>query len=131
MNAGLERPQPVSVIVAGAACVCVAQRSNCDAGSANSCASDVAGHPAIPRRHAVTGAHVAEVRGVGAGAAGTVEACGEDAVGRQRGAGLGLSIVRTFVNMHGGTISAEKREPKGSRIIINLPMNSALAGVAE
>ena len=51
--------------------------------------------------------------------------------GRQRGAGLGLSIVRTFVNMHGGTISAEKREPKGSRIIINLPMNSALAGVAE
>ena len=51
--------------------------------------------------------------------------------GRQRGAGLGLSIVRTFVNMHGGTISAEKREPKGSRIIVNLPLDSALAGVAE
>jgi signal transduction histidine kinase len=51
--------------------------------------------------------------------------------GRQRGAGLALSIVRTFVNLHGGTISAEKREPKGSRIIVNLPMNSALAGVAE
>ncbi len=51
--------------------------------------------------------------------------------GRQRGAGLGLSIVRTFVNMHGGTISAEKREPKGSRIIVNLPLDSAMAGVAE
>ncbi|MNL33083.1 Sensor protein DivL [compost metagenome] len=51
--------------------------------------------------------------------------------GRQRGAGLGLSIVRTFVNMHGGTISAEKREPKGSRIIVNLPRDSAMAGVAE
>jgi signal transduction histidine kinase len=51
--------------------------------------------------------------------------------GRQRGAGLGLSIVRTFVNLHGGTISAEKRDPKGSRIIINLPLDSAMAGVAE
>lgn len=51
--------------------------------------------------------------------------------GRQRGAGLALSIVRTFVNLHGGTISAEKREPKGSRIIVNLPLDSALAGVAE
>jgi signal transduction histidine kinase len=51
--------------------------------------------------------------------------------GRQRGAGLGLSIVRTFVNLHGGTISAERREPKGSRIIVNLPRDSAMASVAE
>lgn len=51
--------------------------------------------------------------------------------GRLRGAGLGLSIVRTFVNLHGGTISAEQREPRGSRIIVNLPRDSALAGVAE
>ncbi|MCW5723009.1 MAG: PAS-domain containing protein [Devosia sp.] len=51
--------------------------------------------------------------------------------GRQRGAGLGLSIVRTFVNLHGGTISAEPREPRGSRIVVNLPRDSALAGVAE
>jgi len=51
--------------------------------------------------------------------------------GRQRGAGLSLSIVRTFVNLHGGTISAEQREPKGSRIIVNLPIDSAVAGVAE
>lgn len=51
--------------------------------------------------------------------------------GRQRGAGLGLAIVKTFVNLHGGTISAEKREPRGSRIIVNLPRDSAMAGVAE
>src|SRR5690606_40951983 len=41
--------------------------------------------------------------------------------GRQRGAGLGLAIVKTFVNLHGGTITAEKREPRGSRIIVSLP----------
>ena len=51
--------------------------------------------------------------------------------GRQRGAGLGLSIVRTFVNLHGGTITAEQRDPRGSRITVNLPHDSALAGVAE
>jgi signal transduction histidine kinase len=51
--------------------------------------------------------------------------------GRQRGAGLGLAIVKTFVNLHGGTISAEKREPRGSKIIVNLPRDSAMAGVAE
>lgn len=54
-----------------------------------------------------------------------------NAGGRLRGAGLGLSIVRTFVNLHGGTISAQQREPRGSRITVNLPRNSALAGVAE
>jgi len=54
-----------------------------------------------------------------------------NAGGRLRGAGLGLSIVRTFVNLHGGTITAEQREPRGSRIIVNLPRDSAMAGVAE
>src|SRR5690606_3736252 len=54
-----------------------------------------------------------------------------NAGGRQRGAGLGLSIVRTFVNLHGGTIAAEKREPRGSRIIVNLPRDGAMAGIAE
>lgn len=51
--------------------------------------------------------------------------------GRQRGAGLGLAIVRTFVNLHGGIITAEQREPRGSRITVNLPLDSALASVAE
>jgi signal transduction histidine kinase len=51
--------------------------------------------------------------------------------GRQRGAGLALTIVRTFVNLHGGTITAEKREPRGSRITVNLPRDIAMAGVGE
>ncbi|WP_197410771.1 sensor histidine kinase [Devosia epidermidihirudinis] len=55
----------------------------------------------------------------------------QPAPGRQRGAGLGLAIVKTFVNLHGGTINAERREPRGSRIIVNLPRDSAMAGVAE
>ncbi|GGF35865.1 two-component sensor histidine kinase [Youhaiella tibetensis] len=52
--------------------------------------------------------------------------------GRQRGAGLGLAIVRTFVNLHGGTITMEKREPRGNRVVVNLPRDAAaLAGAAE
>ena len=50
---------------------------------------------------------------------------------RQRGAGLGLAIVRAFVNLHGGTISLERREPRGSRIIVSLPSDAAMAGAAE
>lgn len=51
---------------------------------------------------------------------------------RQRGVGLGLAIVRAFVNLHGGTISVEKREPRGSRVVVNLPRDaSAVAGAAE
>jgi signal transduction histidine kinase len=51
--------------------------------------------------------------------------------GRQRGAGLGLAIVRAFVNLHGGTIEIERREPRGSRVTVSLPRDAALAGVAE
>jgi signal transduction histidine kinase len=52
--------------------------------------------------------------------------------GRERGAGLGLAIVRTFVNLHGGTISVERREPRGSRVIVNLPSDAAaMVGAAE
>ncbi|MHB1104679.1 MAG: sensor histidine kinase, partial [Devosia sp.] len=51
--------------------------------------------------------------------------------GRQRGAGLGLAIVRTFVNLHGGTINVERREPRGSRVVVNLPRDAAMVGAAE
>ncbi len=50
---------------------------------------------------------------------------------RQRGAGLGLAIVRAFVTLHGGTISVERREPRGSRVIVSLPSDAAMAGAAE
>jgi len=45
--------------------------------------------------------------------------------GRQAGPALGLSIVRTFVELHRGTISFENLDPLGSRIIVNLPQGSA------
>ena len=53
--------------------------------------------------------------------------------GRQRGAGLGLAIVKAFVNLHGGTITVEKREPRGSRVVVNLPQDasSAASSAAE
>ncbi len=50
---------------------------------------------------------------------------------RQRGAGLGLAIVRSFVHLHGGTISVERREPRGSRVVVSLPLASSLSTAAE
>jgi signal transduction histidine kinase len=50
---------------------------------------------------------------------------------RQRGAGLGLAIVRSFVHLHGGTISTERREPRGSRVVVSLPLAAALSTAAE
>jgi signal transduction histidine kinase len=47
--------------------------------------------------------------------------------GRQRGAGLGLAIVRSFVNLHGGTIAVEPREPHGTRVVVNLPLDAGAA----
>lgn len=52
---------------------------------------------------------------------------GKSSQGRQRGAGLGLAIVKTFVNLHGGTINLERREPKGTRVIVSIPANAAAA----
>ena len=51
--------------------------------------------------------------------------------GRDRGAGLGLAIVRTFVNLHGGTISIEKREPRGNRVTVSLPRDAGMVSAAE
>ncbi len=58
---------------------------------------------------------------------------GQAIAGRQRGAGLGLAIVRAFVNLHGGTVTVEKRGSRGSRCTINLPADASLqqAGAAE
>jgi signal transduction histidine kinase len=37
------------------------------------------------------------------------------------GAGLGLAIARWIVELHGGTITAERNEPHGARMIVTLP----------
>lgn len=52
---------------------------------------------------------------------------GQSVEGRQRGAGLGLAIVKTFVNLHGGTVLIEGREPQGTRVTVLVPANAALA----
>jgi signal transduction histidine kinase len=53
-------------------------------------------------------------------------------VGRDRGAGLGLAIVRSFVNLHGGTVSIERREPRGTRVVVSLPRDAGMMmGAAE
>jgi signal transduction histidine kinase len=48
-------------------------------------------------------------------------------VGRDRAAGLGLSIVRAFVSLHGGTISVDQRPGGGSRVVVSLPLDAAAA----
>ncbi|WP_164730614.1 sensor histidine kinase [Pelagibacterium montanilacus] len=52
---------------------------------------------------------------------------GQTVEGRQRGAGLGLAIVKTFVNLHGGTVRIESREPRGTRVTVILPADSRAA----
>jgi signal transduction histidine kinase len=37
------------------------------------------------------------------------------------GAGLGLAIARWIVELHGGTIRAQRREPRGTRMVVTLP----------
>jgi len=42
---------------------------------------------------------------------------------RQRGAGLGLAIVRSFVHLHGGTVEARSEGPgRGSEFVVRLPV---------
>ena len=46
------------------------------------------------------------------------------------GVGLGLSIVRTFVLLHGGTVEIESEENIGSTVKVRLPMRPAISAVA-
>ena len=43
----------------------------------------------------------------------------------RRGAGLGLAISRAIVEAHGGTIRAEGGRPRGTRIVIRIPLQPA------
>jgi signal transduction histidine kinase len=40
---------------------------------------------------------------------------------RDGGAGLGLAIARWIVELHGGEIRAERREPHGCRMVVRIP----------
>jgi len=45
---------------------------------------------------------------------------------RHRGAGLGLSLVRSFVEMHGGTVSVASEVGKGTSISCEFPISGAI-----
>lgn len=40
---------------------------------------------------------------------------------RDGGTGLGLAIARSIVELHQGRIRAERREPRGCRMVVTLP----------
>ena len=51
---------------------------------------------------------------------------------RHRGAGLGLSIVKDLVGLHGGTVAIEPGETDGTAVTITLPENGhKIAGIRE
>ncbi len=50
---------------------------------------------------------------------------------RHGGMGLGLSVAKAMIEMHGGRIWAESAEGKGSRFIFLLPLDSAQADAAQ
>jgi signal transduction histidine kinase len=41
--------------------------------------------------------------------------------GRRRGAGLGLSIVKSFVELHGGSVRIETGKGKGTTVVCVFP----------
>jgi signal transduction histidine kinase len=52
------------------------------------------------------------------------------AQGRRRGAGLGLSIVKSLVELHGGEVEIRSEEGKGTTAVVRLPVLPAAAAAA-
>jgi two-component system NtrC family sensor kinase len=50
---------------------------------------------------------------------------------KRHGNGLGLAITQEIVEAHGGTIRCERREPHGTRFVIELPVRTPLAKAPE
>ena len=48
-----------------------------------------------------------------------------DAARGTRGAGIGLSVVRELVNQMGGTVTALPNTPRGTRMVVRLPLETA------
>ncbi|HEX7962630.1 MAG TPA: ATP-binding protein, partial [Terriglobales bacterium] len=48
-----------------------------------------------------------------------------------QGSGIGLSITKEFVKIHGGTISVESEQGKGSCFSVQLPVREIAAGVGQ
>ena len=42
---------------------------------------------------------------------------------KNEGSGIGLSIVKSFVSLHNGSISVKSKENEGTELVINLPIN--------
>jgi signal transduction histidine kinase len=51
--------------------------------------------------------------------------------GRRRGAGLGLSIVKSFVELHGGSVRIETGKDKGTTVICAFPDTPGIRAAAE
>ena len=46
----------------------------------------------------------------------------------RRGLGLGLSLVKAFIEMHGGTVAVESEAGKGTTFTLTLPTEQEVAG---
>lgn len=53
---------------------------------------------------------------------------GHNAGARRQGAGLGLSIVKSFVELHGGKVDIDSVEGKGTTVICSFPAKPELSG---